>query len=126
MDLTTSATSPAKRAALPDAVIDRLFERLGGMYMARWLDSMQGCDIATVKRVWAEELAEVTPQAMKHALDSMKGEFPPSLPAFRALCRHYRPRETSKVVVLQAPFDREAARNSLRSLKRSLNVPDQK
>lgn len=79
---------PASREALPLPWIDRLFARFEAYYGSRFADAWRGADVAMVKGVWAEKLAELTRDELAagvQALDRCK--FPPTLPEFYALCR---------------------------------------
>ena len=81
----TSSTSPRP---LPTAWIDRLFERMVGFYGARFADAWRGTDIDAVKRIWAQELAELTRDELKRGVDSLsQHQWPPTLPEFLKLCR---------------------------------------
>ena len=84
-----SATSPRTVSGSPEA-IDHLFRRLGSYYGSQWLDRWTGADLAKVKADWAQALADVPLPAVGFALDNLKGQFPPSLPEFRELCRAWR------------------------------------
>lgn len=86
----TQSTSkqPASREALPLHWIDKLFARFEAYYGSRFADAWRGADVAMVKDVWAEKLAELTRDELAagvQALDRCK--FPPTLPEFYALCR---------------------------------------
>lgn len=90
MTETTNAPSTAKRSASPEALVDRLFVRLGAMYGKAWLDMWTGADIAIVKTEWARALYGVEPELLRLALNALLAEgrpFPPTLPEFVALCR---------------------------------------
>lgn len=77
-----------KSTALPSAWIDKLFQRLAGMYGAKWLDLWRGTDLASVKAIWAEDLAGYSGEEIKRGLNSCKSRtFPPTLPEFLTLCR---------------------------------------
>jgi hypothetical protein len=79
---------------LPVSWIDKIFGHMGAYYGSLFADRWKDCDIAEVKRVWAESLANFSdnPECFKASLRSMIDEcqFPPTLPEFVALCRkHY-------------------------------------
>lgn len=85
-----STTSPANPTALPDAWIGRLFGRMEALYGSLFLDRWKHCDMANVRRVWAEELSGFhdQPAMLAHALRSLDSvPMPPTLPEFLALCR---------------------------------------
>jgi hypothetical protein len=79
--------------------MDALFRKLGSYYGALWLDRLQGQDLDRVKSDWAEALADCTLVQVGRALDAMKGEFPPTLPEFRELCRQFRVAQPSMRLV---------------------------
>lgn len=88
-------TSPAKPAASPDTVVDRLFARLHAMYGRAWLDLWADAPMVHVKGVWADTLRNVSPEQMRLALDELAKAgkpFPPTLPEFAHLCEQYRPK----------------------------------
>lgn len=68
--------------------IDRLFARLGAMYGKKFLDMWGGQDLAGVKSVWMEDLAEFNPSEIAAGVHACKSrEWPPTLPEFIRLCR---------------------------------------
>lgn len=88
-------TSPAKPAASPDTVVDRLFARLHAMYGKAWLDLWADAPMPHVKAVWADTLRNVSPEQMRLALNQLATggkAFPPTLPEFAHLCEQYRPK----------------------------------
>ena len=78
--------------ALPERVIERLFERFTGMYgqgaMSRmWLET----PLHEVKAVWGHSLARFTLDELHNGLRNLESAgkpFPPSLPEFVAACKH--------------------------------------
>lgn len=85
-----NAPSTVRPSALPDAWIDRLFDRLEASYGSRWLNMWGNTNLANVKSLWAEKLAGFSdnPKALAYALDCLdEHPFPPTLPEFLALCR---------------------------------------
>lgn len=92
-------TLPARRCALPDMWIEKIFSIMEAMYGARFHDAWRGTDLHLVKATWAERLAafEDEPQCIRFALDSLDSKpFPPTLPEFIELCRQgpKKPRPT--------------------------------
>ena len=74
--------------ALPIEWIDRLFQRLGGMYGSKFLAMWEGSDIESVKRIWAESLADFEADEIRDGLESCKTRtWPPTMPEFLLLCR---------------------------------------
>jgi hypothetical protein len=48
----------------------------------------RGCDLQDVKRVWAEELADMSSEELARGVSACRDrKFPPTLPEFRELCR---------------------------------------
>lgn len=78
--------------ALPLPWIDRLFLRFGAMYGKHWIDLWNDVPMESVKAVWAEDLAGVTADQIRKALDHCKvgQKFPPTCPEFVAMCRQFR------------------------------------
>ena len=84
----TNETSQAKRTALPDLWIERLFQRMEDRFGDLWANRYGSFPRDRVKRTWAEDLADLTPEEMARGVDASKAsKFPPTLPEFRALCR---------------------------------------
>lgn len=89
--LPQNATSQANASVLPDAWVSRLFERLEGLYGARFHDLWKGANPENVKAVWAEKLAGFhdRPEVLKAALDACDDKpWPPTLPEFLGFCRN--------------------------------------
>ena len=76
--------------SLPTEVIDRLFHRLSGSYMAAWDRAVGNTPLNDVKSAWAHELAEFgrreSMARIVWALDNLPDR-PPSAPEFKRLCR---------------------------------------
>ncbi len=90
---TTTVTSPAIPNALPDAWIDRLFQRLSLMYGNAWSQKWAGLPLADVKAAWAADLAFASADQIRRALDHCRSNnpYPPSSPEFVGLCRAFAP-----------------------------------
>lgn len=73
---------------LPDAVINRLFDRLAATYGAAWDRSLGSAPLTDVKQVWAKELSGFFDKldAIAYGLDHLPEKVPNVL-EFRALCR---------------------------------------
>jgi hypothetical protein len=65
-----------------DLIHTRMLVRYGATWVRQWAD----VDAALVKTDWANELDGVSSTAIKHALDHLPAEFPPTAGQFRALC----------------------------------------
>lgn len=89
--LPASATSPAKLSALPDAWIEKLFQKLEDFYGARWAALYGDFPRARVMATWAEELAgfAALPDCLGRAVKAqLASPHPPTLPEFIAVCRN--------------------------------------
>jgi hypothetical protein len=81
--------------ALPATWIERIFERLIGIYGNQFRSKFQaienGIDVGmeNAKAVWADELAGFhnNPEAIAYALKNLPGDFPPNALEFAAICR---------------------------------------
>lgn len=85
-----NAPSTVRQHALPDRLIDRLFDRLEAAYGSKWLNMWGNTNLANVKALWAEKLAGFAenPKALAYALSCLdEHPFPPTLPEFLGLCR---------------------------------------
>lgn len=86
--LPQNATSQANPSALPESWVERLFLRFSSMYGSKFADLWRGCDLASVKGLWAEELAGFSADEIKCGIDCCKTrDWPPTLPEFLKLCR---------------------------------------
>lgn len=77
--------------ALPNAWIDRLFERFALMYGKHWFDQWGGLAIDDVKAAWATDLAFASGEQVRKALDHCRAnnKFPPTSPEFVGLCKAF-------------------------------------
>lgn len=80
--------STAKAGASPRA-IDVLFARFAAQYGRQWLDLWVDVDMGAVKSEWSSGLSGIRPAQTERAMEHL-GKFPPTLPEFKALCRHFR------------------------------------
>lgn len=103
--------------ALSQRFVDRIFARLLVRYGAAWLRAYEGIEEKLVQADWAEQLAgfDDKPEAIKHALDSLPTDRPPTAGQFRALCN------TAPLPVFKAlpspKVDREKAVAALSSMR---------
>lgn len=90
-------TSQGRQSALPDAWIDRLFQRFSLMYGKDWNDKWANIPLAEVKASWAADLAFASADQLRQALDHCKAnnKFAPSCPEFVGLCRAFAPSRES-------------------------------
>jgi hypothetical protein len=76
--------------SLPNAWIDRLFSRLAVCYGNKFADMWRDQDLGMVKNTWCVELAGLTADQIRNALDVLPAKhptWPPTLFEFIALCR---------------------------------------
>lgn len=74
--------------SLPDAWVNKIFEELTLVYGHAFLRRWDGLDMVRVKAKWAEELAPfaAAPAALRHALERLPPDLPPTVLQFRDLC----------------------------------------
>lgn len=91
----TTGQSTERPSVSPDAIVDRLFQRLHAMYGAKWLDLWASCPLDAVKAEWARALTGHEVEAIRLALEHLVtagNPFPPTLPEFASLVRQFRRR----------------------------------
>lgn len=82
MNLSTSTNS------IPDSWIEKLFERMVGLYGNKFLDMWGKTDLLQVKTIWAQELGKLTREEIAKGANSLiNQEWCPTLPQFIKLCR---------------------------------------
>lgn len=103
--------------ALPDAWVERIFAKLAVTYGQRFLGLYSGVDMATVRANWAHELAGYAqaPEAIRHALENLPADNPPTVLQFRLLCRN-RPVPAPKMIAGPAP-DKARVAQALAGIK---------
>lgn len=79
--------------SLPDAWVDRIFERLTLTYGRQFLSRWEGLDLLAVKADWAQHLSgfQQNPDAIRYGLDHLPADQPPTVVQFAAVCRRYAP-----------------------------------
>lgn len=92
-------TSPGKRSASPEAVVDALFARFAAFYGKHWLDLWADIPVAAVKAEWAYRLQSMPMDALRLAVEHLlkHSKFPPTLPEFYTLCDQFKPREAPRL-----------------------------
>ena len=85
--------------ALPEAWMDRIWQRLTVRYGQQFLGKWAGVDLADVKADWAEQLAAfgAAPDRIKYALDNLPDDKPPNVNTFRDLCNAAPDRSAPKL-----------------------------
>lgn len=91
---------------LPLRYVDEIHARLMVRYGSAWAAKWAGFDatmMQAVKADWAEELSDMSPAAIRRALESLPAEFPPTATAFRKLGQDGPPRPELAAPALPAP-----------------------
>lgn len=83
--------------SLPDSWVERIFRKLSATYGQAFLRQYDGVDLTDVKANWAHELAvfQQAPDAIAYGLERLPADRPPTVLAFRDLCRRPTERATS-------------------------------
>lgn len=91
--------------SLPSAWTERIFAKLAITYGQRFLGLYAGLDLEAVKANWGYELRGYaqSPDAIRHALDHLPDDKPPTVLEFRALCRRSPAQEAKH---LPAPWQK--------------------
>lgn len=103
---TQNETSPANRCVLPDAWVERIFERMAALHGSKFADLWGATNPENLKRVWAEKLGGFfdRPNIIKDALDACDSiPNPPTLPVFLNICRDVARRHGSYFEALPSP-----------------------
>lgn len=98
----TTGQSTGRQSASPDALVDRLFQRLHAMYGAKWLDLWVGAPIDAVKGEWARALTGVAPETIRLTLEHLLtagNPFPPTMPEFVSLTRQFARRGPHRLAI---------------------------
>jgi len=86
MSLTFASSTSTN--ALPEAWVERLFERMLLDYGKKFSDQWSGADTDTLIAHWSRELADYSGAELKRGMDALSSrEWPPTLPEFKKLCR---------------------------------------
>lgn len=95
-------TAERSKPALPDSWVERIFDRMQGMYGSLWVDRWRTGEtveragrvfdrgLLNAKATWAQELGGFAeqPERIQRALESCRSKsLPPTLPEFVELCR---------------------------------------
>lgn len=72
--------------ALDPAWVDMIHTKLVLVYGTRFMQQYAGLQPADVKADWAHELAGMSADGIKHALQNLPRDFPPNVLQFRDLC----------------------------------------
>ncbi|WP_312165889.1 hypothetical protein [Massilia timonae] len=84
----TQIASSTSTTALPEAWVERLFERMLLEYGKRFADQWAQADMDKLIGYWAQELSGFSGNELKRGLDALsQRDWPPTLPEFKRLCR---------------------------------------
>lgn len=91
----------------PSAWVEALFKRFAVMYGSKWTAMWADVPMADVLDAWRHDLAGVSGDQVKRALEHCKSHcpFPPTLPEFVGFCRQFRV-EPQNVPYLPAPVSK--------------------
>lgn len=107
------ASSTSTPNALPDAWIERIFQRMEDRYGAMWADRYGAFPRARVMRTWAEDLADMSRDELTRGVAACRDrKFPPTLPEFRELCRPALDYERAFAEAVEQMRKREAGEDS--------------
>lgn len=85
--------------ALPESWLNHLFGKLAVRYGDAWFRKWDGIPMAAVRADWAQVLDGLSGDSIGYGLQYLPDDFPPTAPAFRALCN----RRPDQVPLLDAP-----------------------
>jgi hypothetical protein len=86
--MTLTLASSTSTTALPEAWVERLFERMLLDYGRKFADQWEKADMDKLIAHWAVELAGYSGTELKRGLDALSTrDWPPTLPEFKKLCR---------------------------------------
>lgn len=84
----TNPNSSTSTSALPEAWVERLFERMLLEYGKRFGDQWAQADMDKLIAHWATELAGYSGPELKRGVDALATrDWPPTLPEFKRMCR---------------------------------------
>lgn len=119
--------APSKRRPLPDSWVERIFDRMQGLYGSLWLDRWRSGEtieqngvrfdrgLLLAKATWGEELAGFAdqPERISRALEGCRHcRFPPTLPEFLDLCRQQHSEPLKALPAPEIPADVRRARSA--------------
>lgn len=74
--------------AIPNSWVEKLFERMAGLYGNKFLDMWGKTDLLQVKAIWAQELGKLTKDEIARGANSLiNQDWCPTLPQFIKLCK---------------------------------------
>lgn len=86
--MTLTLASSISTTALPEAWVERLFDRMLLEYGRKFTDQWGGADSDTLIAHWSRELAGYSGPELKRGVDALATrDWPPTLPEFKKLCR---------------------------------------
>lgn len=77
-----------KKPLLPMKVIAIIFEEYRMIYKGLWTSGMETEEqVQMAMKIWARRLSSCTGEQIAHGLKTWEGEYPPTVMAFKALCK---------------------------------------
>ncbi len=97
--------------SLPEAWVDRIFDKLTLVYGHQFLSRWDGLPIADVKANWAQELArfQQNPSAISYALENLPPAKPPTVLEFRAICTSPQAPRSEQIIALPRLLDADVS-----------------
>ena len=134
-DKTTISTSSQRfqTERLDGGRVKRIFALMQANYGSRWVQQTgTGRALELSQQVWAEKLAGLTDEQIKHGFNHLPDDFPPTPSKFKKLCQSvkeglshntaaYKPFDRSRALELKA--DKEKAKAALSEIRQSLGQP---
>lgn len=130
-------TEEPSKATLPDSWVERIFDRMQGMYGSLWVDRWRTGEtiqragrqfdvgLLNAKATWAKELGGFANpgERIGRALEACRHRsLPPTLPEFLDLCRQHVA-EQAKALPPPTPDAEQRARNVERAVAVRVDVP---
>lgn len=83
----TMTLNSTPKEALPPSWVAKIFARMQARYTHMWVSALPTSELRVLAMEdWAEELAGLTAEQIKHGFDSLDSDFPPSPAKFKQLC----------------------------------------
>lgn len=119
-------TAERSKPTLPDSWVERIFDRMQGLYGSLWVDRWRTGEMVqragrqfdqgllNAKATWAQELGGFAgqPERISRALEACRGKsLPPTLPEFVELCRQQVAEQGVPRLSMEHPKAEARARN---------------
>lgn len=110
--------------------VKRIFALMQANYGSRWVQQTGTGDALKLShQVWAEKLAGLTDEQIKHGFDNLPDDFPPTPKKFRKLCQDLKEglthntaayRETDRSYLLVQKSDKAVAKAAISEIRQKL------